>query len=246
MSTLTPTIGLKKPDGSDPFLTDDFDHNYDLIDAAIKALQRQVAGGGAGSGSGAYLTQAAGDLRYIRTVNGTGPDGSGNVVVSGGTGGGGTTSTATTESLQDYLFAHQPFSDHEGHNFGASMAAGSSQMFTLCTTVIPANIGGRLSYDGAIQLGGGGSVGGTARITDTRISLYINGIAATIAGIGYRQYFPGLTNGGGYVQEMPFLSYRDVPASNVTQTLTLTCQVTQASGAGLVYAARTRALMAKT
>lgn len=32
----------------------------------------------------AYLTQAQGDARYVRTVNSVGPDGSGNVVVTGG------------------------------------------------------------------------------------------------------------------------------------------------------------------
>lgn len=247
MSTLTPTIGLKKPDGSDPFLTDDFDHNYDLIDAAIHALQQQVAGGGgagSGSGSGTGITQAQGDLRYIRTVNGTGPDGAGNVTVAGGSGGGGT--VPATEATQDYLFAHTPFSDHEGHNFGASMAAGSSQTFTLCSTTVPAGLSGRLSYDGALQLGGGGSVGGTARTTDHRVRFTINSIDATIAGLVYRQYFPGLTNGGGYVAEMPFVTYRDVPLSSTAQVYTLTATVTQASGAGLVYAARARALMSKT
>lgn len=34
-----------------------------------------------------YHTDARGDARYIRTVNGTGPDGNGNVAVSGGGGG---------------------------------------------------------------------------------------------------------------------------------------------------------------
>jgi len=43
-----------------------------------------------GVGSAAdLLDRAAGDGRYVRTVNGTGPDGSGNVAVSGGGGGGG-------------------------------------------------------------------------------------------------------------------------------------------------------------
>lgn len=50
MSTLTPNIGLKKPEGTDPFLTEDFDHNYDLIDSAIKALQDSVAAGTGGTG----------------------------------------------------------------------------------------------------------------------------------------------------------------------------------------------------
>jgi len=34
MSQLTPHLGLKKPDGSDPFLRQDFDDNYDVLDAA--------------------------------------------------------------------------------------------------------------------------------------------------------------------------------------------------------------------
>lgn len=42
------------------------------------------------SGSTDLLDRAAGDGRYVRTVNGNGPDGSGNVAVSGGGGGGDT------------------------------------------------------------------------------------------------------------------------------------------------------------
>jgi hypothetical protein len=49
MSTTTPTIGLKKPEGSDPFLTEDFASNYDKIDAAFAA---RPPGGGSGSSSG--------------------------------------------------------------------------------------------------------------------------------------------------------------------------------------------------
>lgn len=83
MSSQTPTIDLKKPEGSDPFLTSDFADNYDKIDAAVAELRSTT-------GSGTPLTQTAADARYVRTVNGTGPDGSGNVVVAGGSGGGGT------------------------------------------------------------------------------------------------------------------------------------------------------------
>lgn len=246
MSTLTPTIALKKPDGSDPFLTQDFDDNYDKIDLAIKALQDQLAGGGGGGGGGTGgITQTQGDARYVRTVNGTGPDASGNVTVAGGSGGSGG-GTSDYDVAQNYQLAHMPFSDHEGHNFGASMAAGASQTFTLCSTSVPAGLSGRLSYDGALQLGGGGSVGGTARTTDARVSFAINGVAALISGLAYRQYFPGLTNGGGYVAEMPFVTYRDLPLSNAVQVFTLTCTVTQASGAGLVYCSRARALLSKT
>jgi len=34
MSTLTPRLGLKRPDGTDPFLTQDFVDNYNKLDAA--------------------------------------------------------------------------------------------------------------------------------------------------------------------------------------------------------------------
>lgn len=80
MSTTTAVLGLKKPEGSDPFRTADFAENWQKIDDEIGNLQ--AAGGGGGGG----ITQAEGDLRYVRTVNNVGPDGAGDVAVAGGGG----------------------------------------------------------------------------------------------------------------------------------------------------------------
>lgn len=96
MATTTPTIGLKKPEGSDPFLTEDFAANYDKIDAAFAARPPAGSGGGidattlggspksyfygphnpppaTGVGShthAEYLTQAAADTRYALISHG--------------------------------------------------------------------------------------------------------------------------------------------------------------------------------
>jgi hypothetical protein len=48
MSTTTPTIGLKKPEGTDPFLTQDFADNWDKVDDAIADIQSDIAGLGGG------------------------------------------------------------------------------------------------------------------------------------------------------------------------------------------------------
>lgn len=55
MSSQTPTIGLKKPEGSDPFITEDFASNLDKIDAAFAA--RPAGGSGGGSGGDAATLQ---------------------------------------------------------------------------------------------------------------------------------------------------------------------------------------------
>lgn len=115
MPTTTPTIGLKKPEGSDPFLTEDFASNYDKIDAAF--AQRPPAGAGGveastlggspksffygphnpppAGGVGAhthsdYLTQGAADARYAPISHGT-----------HGGGGGGTAVDAYTKGESD-------------------------------------------------------------------------------------------------------------------------------------------------
>lgn len=158
MATNTPTIALKKPDGSDPFLTQDFDDNYDKIDLAIKNLQDAVSAGGGGGGGGTSgvltvtdtstldltltgagttaspyvlsgvtqagpggaFTQAQGDARYIRTVNGTGPDGAGNVTVAAG--------GATYPKLWEFSAAP-----------GTTLSTSSPTNFTLGTITPPAN-----------------------------------------------------------------------------------------------------------
>ena len=76
MSQNTVVLGLKKPEGTDPFLASDFAGNWQKIDDAIGQLR---AGGGSGSTSTGGLTQATADGRYVRTVNGQGPDSQGNV-----------------------------------------------------------------------------------------------------------------------------------------------------------------------
>jgi hypothetical protein len=117
MATTTPTIGLKKPEGSDPFLTEDFAANYDKIDAAFAARPAAGSGGGvnadtlggspksyfygphnppppAGVGSHThsdYLTQAAADQRYAPISHGE----------HGGTGGGG---GGLTQAQADSLY----------------------------------------------------------------------------------------------------------------------------------------------
>lgn len=119
MATSTPTIGLKKPEGSDPFLTEDFASNYDKIDAAFAARPPAGSGGGIdattlggspksyfygphnpppATGVGAhthndYLTEAAGDQRYARISHG----------VHGGTSGGAVDAYTKSESDSRYV-----------------------------------------------------------------------------------------------------------------------------------------------
>ncbi len=45
MSTTTPRIGLKSPEGTDPFLTQDFIDNWSTIDTAVGDLQDVLSGG---------------------------------------------------------------------------------------------------------------------------------------------------------------------------------------------------------
>lgn len=77
MSTLTPNIGLKKPDGTDPFLTNDFDANYTLIDSAIKALQDSVAELGGGGGSLDAATLQTHPASYFYSAGNPPPGGGG-------------------------------------------------------------------------------------------------------------------------------------------------------------------------
>lgn len=60
MSTLTPRLGLKRPDGSDPFLAQDFVDNYDKLDAApgvhICTSTTKPNWGSAQAGRVAFLT----------------------------------------------------------------------------------------------------------------------------------------------------------------------------------------------
>lgn len=78
MSQNTSVLGLKKPEGSDPFLASDFAGNWQKIDDAIGELQTATPPGGGGTGSGTQGPQGPQGAQ--------GPQGP----AGGGTGGGGT------------------------------------------------------------------------------------------------------------------------------------------------------------
>lgn len=99
MATHTPTIGLKKPEGSDPFLTSDFAENYDRIDQAFAV--RPVGGGTTATHDHPeYLTQAEGDTLYVKVAH-----------LDGHATGTGTTGGITKEEA-DLRYA---FKDHGTH-----------------------------------------------------------------------------------------------------------------------------------
>lgn len=103
MATRTPTIGLKKPEGSDPFLTADFAENYDRIDQAFAV--RPVGGGTtAVHDHPEYLTQAEGDALYVKLSH-----------LDGHATGTGTTTSALTVEQGDARYA---FKDHGTHGGG--------------------------------------------------------------------------------------------------------------------------------
>lgn len=130
MSQNTPTIGLKKPEGSDPFLVEDFAANLDKIDAAF--AQRPVGGGGGGGGDhpdtdhtsfaatththtdyatvghthegvggGSGITQADADIRYAFKDHGA----------HGGGGGGNVTATGFTQMMNRIADVQSPLGD---------------------------------------------------------------------------------------------------------------------------------------
>lgn len=97
-----------------------------VAEANAAATAAVTAHTGAADPHPQYQTQAEGDARYVRTVNGQAPDGTGNVTVAGGGSGGsnlGTTRTSTTVTVTNDGGTAATLPAADGSNAGVMTAA---------------------------------------------------------------------------------------------------------------------------
>lgn len=115
MSQTTPTIGLKTPEGTDPFLTDDFVQNWNKVDDAFAAVQADIAA--LETGGGDATTLDGNDSSYFYSPANPPP---------GGGGGGG------SDSFQAYSWAG-------AGNLSVGLAANSLTSYQASKITLPAS-----------------------------------------------------------------------------------------------------------
>lgn len=214
MSQLTPHLGLKKPDGTDPFLRQDFDDNYDLLDTVpgmfICTSTTHPTTWGDNQVGRAIIEVDTGNILYFRADHtfqpGLTQDGRVPALQSSVS-----TLTSQVSALQSAL-ALTPTHNLYQRSTDSTLNNGATLTFDIFGGTVPQmffSAAGRILLWGFVGINAPGRVDTENLIT---IGITVDGTASDWGDqptYGH-ETLSAATAGGHWNTEIPFITYRDI------------------------------------